>query len=295
MIAPEAAPTGDDRHEWDRFDRPRTCKTCGFEEHDGSGIGYRRCYPEAAPMREDVTQAECNQPTETPRLSEIEREVAALIASLPDTGQTTISQWVDARMKAAVTKALAHTARPDVHSDDTAVDLFAARMKEKLAAARSKGRHGWNDPTVCSADYLRALLNEHIGKGDPVDVANFCMMLSHREESTARADAGDHVERVALIRAGMHENTNGAIDLIPYGVAVRALQDLRASLAAMREGVDRGMVEVPREVVAFLKGEGPLDGQWFGDPKPVGECGNFWWRKHLPNLAALSRKGEVTG
>ncbi|WP_371421496.1 hypothetical protein [Tardiphaga sp.] len=67
------------------------------------------------------------------------------------------------------------------------------------------------------------------------------------------------------------------------------------AITAMRDGVDGGMVEVPREVVAFLKGEGPLDGQWFGDPKPVGEPGNFWWRKHLPNLAALSRKGEVTG
>lgn len=86
---------------------------------------------------------------------------------------------------------LAHTARPDAHSDDVAVDLFAAKMKAKLAAARAKGRNGWDDPTLCAADYLRTLLNEHVGKGDPVDVANFCMMLSHRDESTARPDAGD--------------------------------------------------------------------------------------------------------
>ena len=76
-----------------------------------------------------------------------------------------------------------------------------------------------------------------------------------------------------------------------YARAVMSIVSDRLAIAAMREGVDRGMVEVPREVVAFLKGEGPLGGQWFGDPKPAGERGNFWWRKHLPNLAALSRKG----
>lgn len=34
------------------------------------------------------------------------------------------------------------------------------------------------------------------------------------------------------------------------------------------------------EVIAFLQGEGPLQGVWFGE-KPEGERGNFWWRKHL--------------
>lgn len=31
---------------------------------------------------------------------------------------------------------------PDAHPDDAAVDRFAAAMKEKLAAAREKGRGG---------------------------------------------------------------------------------------------------------------------------------------------------------
>ncbi len=37
---------------------------------------------------------------------------------------------------------------------------------------------------------------------------------------------------------------------------------------------------VPNTVIAFLLGEGPLDGVWFGEKHPT-ERGNFWWRKHL--------------
>lgn len=33
----------DRRHRWSRMDRPRECQECGFEEHDGSGIGYESC------------------------------------------------------------------------------------------------------------------------------------------------------------------------------------------------------------------------------------------------------------
>jgi hypothetical protein len=73
------------------------------------------------------------------------------------------------------------------HPDDRAVDLFAARMKTKLAMAREKGRGGWDDPAQCSVAYLQQLLGEHVAKGDPVDVANFCMMLSHYGATTTLA------------------------------------------------------------------------------------------------------------
>jgi hypothetical protein len=62
--------------------------------------------------------------------------------------------------------------------DDLAVDRFAAAMKDKMAAARAKGRGGWEK---CSPEYLTFLLREHVEKGDPRDVANFCMMLWHLE------------------------------------------------------------------------------------------------------------------
>jgi len=73
------------------------------------------------------------------------------------------------------------------HPDERAVDLFAANMKTKLAKAREKGRGGWDDPSQCTVPYLQQLLHEHIVKGDPVDVANFCMMLNHYGASTAIA------------------------------------------------------------------------------------------------------------
>lgn len=60
------------------------------------------------------------------------------------------------------------------HSDDIAVDKFSVAMKEKLAAARAKGRGGWES---CDPNDLRLMLREHVEKGDPRDVANFCMFL----------------------------------------------------------------------------------------------------------------------
>jgi len=64
-----------------------------------------------------------------------------------------------------------------VHNDDIAVDTFARAMKEKMAQAREKGRGGWEG---CNSADLSRMLSEHVEKGDPCDVANFCMMLWHR-------------------------------------------------------------------------------------------------------------------
>jgi len=66
------------------------------------------------------------------------------------------------------------SAEPNAHTDDDAVDHFAAAMKEKLAQARAKGRHGWHE---CAPADLSAMLRAHVEKGDPRDVANFCMFL----------------------------------------------------------------------------------------------------------------------
>lgn len=76
---------------------------------------------------------------------------------------------------------------PAPHSDDLAVDRFAAEMKAKLAKKRAGGRGGWDDPNQCTPDFLRRLLWDHMNKGDPVDVSNFCMMLAHHGEATTPA------------------------------------------------------------------------------------------------------------
>lgn len=80
---------------------------------------------------------------------------------------------------------LPDTAQPLLlHPDDAAVDRFAAAMKAKLASARAKGRSGWEDKAQCQQESLALDLRKHVHKGDPVDVANFAMMLHQRGEST---------------------------------------------------------------------------------------------------------------
>jgi hypothetical protein len=78
--------------------------------------------------------------------------------------------------------------RPEQHPDDTAVDRFAAAMKEKLAKKRAEGRGGWDDRAVCTAEYLSKLLRAHVAKDDPLDVGNFAMMLHQRGERITPAE-----------------------------------------------------------------------------------------------------------
>jgi hypothetical protein len=73
------------------------------------------------------------------------------------------------------------------HPDDAAVDAFAAAMKEKMRISREKGRGGWDDPHTCTDEDLSIMLRVHVGKGDPVDVANFCMMLWNRHSAILKA------------------------------------------------------------------------------------------------------------
>ena len=70
----------------------------------------------------------------------------------------------------------------DFHPDDFSVDSFAAKMRQKMAESRAKGRDGWYDKSQCSAETLSEMLRDHVEKGDPVDVANFSMMLCARGE-----------------------------------------------------------------------------------------------------------------
>lgn len=68
------------------------------------------------------------------------------------------------------------------HPDDAAVNAFAAAMKAKLADARAKGRGGWNGDEPGMQQRLSDMLRAHVEKGDPRDVANFCMFLHQRGE-----------------------------------------------------------------------------------------------------------------
>jgi len=63
------------------------------------------------------------------------------------------------------------------HPDEVSLLRFCLLMRDKLEQARRRGRGGWE---TADPEYLAQLLREHVAKGDPVDVANFCMMLAIR-------------------------------------------------------------------------------------------------------------------
>ena len=77
------------------------------------------------------------------------------------------------------------------HIDDIAVDRFAEAMKQKLAKQRQKGYGGWNDKELCPDGRLQKYLGACLGKGDPVDIGNFAMMIWNRGESVTDAGVPD--------------------------------------------------------------------------------------------------------
>ncbi|AIO65770.1 hypothetical protein [Burkholderia oklahomensis] len=96
------------------------------------------------------------------------------------------------------------------HSDDIAVDTFARVMKDKLAQARAKGRGGWE---MCDRRELSRTLHEHIEKGDPRDVANFCMMLWHHGVAISPAQPAAAAGQEAAIYQVWIEETSSYADV----------------------------------------------------------------------------------
>lgn len=70
--------------------------------------------------------------------------------------------------------------------DNEAVDKLAQAMKSKLAKKREQGYRGWE---TCKHGDLVQLLINHVDKGDPVDVANFCAFLFARGEKLTHGGA----------------------------------------------------------------------------------------------------------
>ncbi len=154
------------------------------------------------------------------------------------------------------------------NTDDVAVDQFALSMKAKLKWERDeRGRSGWQ---TMSAEDLSRLLYEHLPKGDPVDVANFCMMLSLNGQSIITAylnalpsvDVGDLVE--SLIVDGETRN-----DYCPWAVKRQAASLIQSQAARI--------AELERE----------RDG-WFQATKNVLETGSLV----PPTTALLNRRAE---
>ena len=66
------------------------------------------------------------------------------------------------------------------NADVIGLERFTAAMRVKLAKKRLEGRGGWNLPSECDMEDLHEMLLHHVQKGDPVDIANFCMMIWNR-------------------------------------------------------------------------------------------------------------------
>ena len=62
-------------------------------------------------------------------------------------------------------------------SDEAALSTFVGWMRDKLAAKRAQGAHGWRNPEACKAQDIADQLVGHVAKGDPVDIAILAMML----------------------------------------------------------------------------------------------------------------------
>ena len=137
------------------------------------------------------------------------------------------------------------------HPDDIAVDRFADAMKIKMAAARAKGRSGWDDPKQCSVDVLQDMLVHHLAKGDPIDIGNFAMMLWNRGEVTVSADSvyrrklGEFANEAFM--AQQRANKLAA----EWGLAQIQIAELRAELNASMP--PSGFVLVPTSMTPEMR------------------------------------------
>ncbi|MEG1203558.1 MAG: hypothetical protein RSD82_15460, partial [Comamonas sp.] len=137
-------------------------------------------------------------------------------------------------------KCLLQIAEPAAeHIDDLAVGNLAYRMKAKLAKQRENGYGGWD--TDCTQERLSELLRQHVDKGDPVDVANFCAFLLARGEGIAAAPQA--VQPVApQLKANCYSDDNGDYwrdcpddcDFVE-GLKVGDTYELQASIRAWSE------------------------------------------------------------
>ena len=128
----------------------------------------------------------------------------------------------------------------DRHPDDIAIDTFAQAMKNKMARQREKGFSGWDDKSQCTEEYLAQLLVKSISKGDPVDVANFAMMLFNRGATDLKlttATLDSYVEYHAVIQQAQRK----AKDLMGLVELPRMLVEIYIDMQnnASRYTVDR--------------------------------------------------------
>lgn len=155
----------------------------GLEEHQNSALSAEDR------LRESDAHIECLRELldiERRKVDELQAEVARCCGTVADKAAMegkianllTLNNNLSERLEAA--NDLLNT-QIDKHPDDTAVRVFGGHMKAKLRECRGRGKGGWEDPSQCPTEYLAQLLVDELAKGaDPIDVANYCMMLYQR-------------------------------------------------------------------------------------------------------------------
>lgn len=113
-----------------------------------------------------------------------QRMVEAVRSSHPESRE-------QAPLEAEGEKQSIHAYETDEWACAAGVLRFSAAMRSKLDRKRQDGRGGWNKPDECSVEFLRQLLDEHVRKGDPVDIANICMMIWNRENPKGLSNGED--------------------------------------------------------------------------------------------------------
>lgn len=88
------------------------------------------------------------------------------------------------------------------HADDLAAAKFFEAMKVKLGKARDKGYTGWDNPELCTTEFLCDQVIGHLGKGNDgnfEDIANFAMMLHQRGDQPYKlAEAKERMWRMTV-------------------------------------------------------------------------------------------------
>lgn len=157
-----------------------SCETCSATTSNQATLQEAALVWNARPLE--------SQGTPTPAADEVEAVAWAIIrAANEEDAVRELQEYGNAGPFARAAIA-ALQARSAEHPDDIAVDRFAAAMKAKLAQKRREGRGGWQNRDECSAERLSSMLRDHVGKGDPVDVANFAMMLHQRGDRITSAE-----------------------------------------------------------------------------------------------------------
>lgn len=150
----------------------------------------------------------------------------------------------------------------DRHPDDVAIDVFAQAMKNKMAQKREQGYSGWDIVDECTDEFLAKMLVDHVVKGDPVDVANFAMMLFARNVpnltlSTAMRDAYLAYHEVLEQAKRKVKDAMGLVELprILVDIYMDIQQNPTRYTADRRKSIEQrlaALIEIPDE---------PLDGK----------------------------------